>query len=79
MHDGSLQTLEEVVAHYARGGRLIEAGPNQGDGRQSPFKSEFVLGFDLSTAERDDLIEFLHALSDESVLTNPSWSDPHQN
>ena len=79
MHDGSLQTLEEVVAHYARGGRLIEAGPNQGDGRQSPFKSEFVLGFDLSTAERDDLTEFLHALSDESVLTNPSWSDPHQN
>ena len=79
MHDGSLQTLEDVVDHYARGGGLTETGPNQGDGRQSPFKSEFVLGFDLTTEEREDLIEFLHTLTDESVLTNPSWSNPHEN
>ena len=27
MHDGSIKTLEEVVEHYMRGGRLITSGP----------------------------------------------------
>jgi len=59
MHDGSIATLDVVIEHYARGGRLIEEGDNAGDGRLSPFKSEFVDGFELSDAERTDLIEFL--------------------
>jgi len=78
MHDGSIATLEEVLAHYERGGRLIEAGENAGDGRRSPFKSEFVVGFELSDAERADLLAFLNALTDESVLQDPALSDPFQ-
>ncbi len=76
MHDGSLLTLEEVLAHYARGGRLIAEGAYAGDGRLSPFKSEFVQGFELSSGERNDLIAFLQALTDSSVISDGSLSDP---
>ena len=78
MHDGSIATLEEVLAHYERGGRLLPDGPFAGDGRLSPFKSEFVRGFELSQSERADLVAFLEALTDQSVLTDPRFSDPFQ-
>jgi len=76
MHDGSLATLDDVLDHYAAGGRVVESGPLAGDGRRSPFKSEFVRGFELTDAERADLLAFLHALTDERVLTDERWSDP---
>jgi cytochrome c peroxidase len=76
MHDGSMTTLDEVLLHYARGGRLIGEGPHAGDGRLSPFKSEFVTGFELSDEERAHLIAFLNALTDEAVLTDERWADP---
>ena len=76
MHDGSVATLQDVIAHYERGGRLIEEGAQAGDGRLSPFKSEFVTGFELTDGEREDLLAFLEALTDESVLTDPSFADP---
>lgn len=76
MHDGSIDTLSEVLEHYSRGGRLIDGGDFAGDGRLNPFKSEFVKGFELTATEASDLIAFLHALTDESVLANASWSAP---
>ncbi len=76
MHDGSAATLDDVIAHYQRGGRRVDDGPNAGDGRLSPFKSEFVTGFELSEDERADLIAFLESLTDESVLSNPDLADP---
>ncbi len=76
MHDGSIATLSDVIEHYARGGRLIEEGDYAGDGRLSPFKSEFVTGFELTDAERSDLIEFLASLTDASVLTDGRWENP---
>lgn len=76
MHDGSIATLDEVIAHYERGGRLLGDGPNAGDGRRNPYKSEFMTGFDLSERERDDLLAFLDALTDRTVLTDPAYSDP---
>lgn len=77
MHDGSIANLADVIAHYERGGRLIEAGAYAGDGRLSPYKSEFVRSFELSDTERDDLIAFLNALTDNSVLTDARFSNPH--
>lgn len=79
MHDGSVESLEEVIDNYARGGRLLEEGPNAGDGKLSPFKSEFVNGFELSAEERADLIEFLESLTDNSLLTDERYSDPFLN
>ena len=78
MHDGSIATIDEVLDHYSRGGRLIEEGNNSGDGRLSPFKSEFVGGFELNDAECADLIEFLSSLTDQSVITNERWADPFE-
>ncbi len=76
MHDGSIETLEEVLDHYARGGRLIESGPNAGDGFDNPNKSALLNGFVMTEQEKADIIAFLRALTDEDLLTNPAYSDP---
>lgn len=76
MHDGSIATLDEVIDHYAAGGRTIEEGPNAGVGRDNPLKSHFVTGFTLDDAERAALLAFLNALTDEDFLTDPAYSDP---
>jgi cytochrome c peroxidase len=76
MHDGSVSTLIDVVSNYARGGRLLVSGPNAGDGRRSPFKSEFIRGFEVTDAEEADLLAFLDSLTDSTVLSNPAYSNP---
>jgi cytochrome c peroxidase len=76
MHDGSMATLDEVFDHYQRGGRNVESGPYAGDGRRNPYKSVMVRAFELSDAERQDVLDFLHSLTDDSVRTNPAFSDP---
>ncbi len=77
MHDGSIATLEEAIAHYSAGGRTITSGPNAGVGRNNPFKSTFIQGFEISDAEKADLLSFLHSLTDLSFVQNPKLSDPH--
>jgi cytochrome c peroxidase len=67
MHDGSIATLKEVVAHYAAGGRSTRP------------KSDKVRGFSVTPAEIDDLVAFLHSLTDERFLTNPAFSNPLSN
>ncbi len=64
MHDGSIATLEEVIAHYMAGGRNLEDGPNAGDGRAHPNKDSLVAPRDLSVDEQADLVAFLRALTD---------------
>ncbi|PKN58229.1 MAG: di-heme enzyme [Deltaproteobacteria bacterium HGW-Deltaproteobacteria-14] len=76
MHDGSVATLDEVIAMYEAGGRVTSEGPNAGDGRDSPLKSEFVRGFTLTAQERTDLLTFLESLSDEAFTVDPRFSDP---
>jgi len=61
MHDGSLATLEEVVAHYSRGG---SGHPNQ---------DPTVRPLNLTPEEQEDLVAFLHSLTDDTFLTNPSF------
>jgi cytochrome c peroxidase len=56
MHDGSLETLEDVVAHYNRGG----LGHPSTDPQIEPL--------DLSEGERSDLVAFLKALTDAEFL-----------
>ncbi len=67
MHDGSLHTLDQVVEHYAAGGR-------QGAGH--PLKSDLVRGFEISAAEKADLIAFLRSLTDREFLADPRFSNP---
>jgi cytochrome c peroxidase len=65
MHDGSLATLEDVIAHYARGGKL-----------DHPNKSRILRAFSLTDGDKRDLIEFLKSLTDQELLRDPRWSDP---
>ena len=64
MHDGSLPTLQIVLAHYASGGHA------------SPFRSRAVTGFELSTLERADLLAFLNSLTDDGFLEDPAFGKP---
>ncbi|MEM9458938.1 MAG: MbnH family di-heme enzyme [Myxococcota bacterium] len=76
MHDGSIETLQEVVEHYAAGGRVIEDGPFAGDGRTSPLKSGLVRGFSATDEEIDAVVAFLEALTDPAFLEDEALSDP---
>jgi cytochrome c peroxidase len=70
MHDGSLATLEAVLDHYAAGGEAARAGA------RSPLASPLVMGFEISAAEKADLIAFLESLTDETFLSNPDVQSP---
>jgi cytochrome c peroxidase len=61
MHDGSLASLEQVIDHYARGGRK---NPRQ-DSRLRPLS--------LSQAERADLVAFLRSLTDREFVDDPRF------
>jgi cytochrome c peroxidase len=76
MHDGSMATLDEVIEHYKRGGRLIESGPLAGDGYLSPYKSDLITGFPMSDGAKADVIEFLKSLTDQEFVNDPRLSDP---
>jgi cytochrome c peroxidase len=65
MHDGSVATLEEVLDHYAAGGRADHT-----------MRDTMIVGFKANPTERADLIAFLESLTDETFLTNPAYSDP---
>ncbi len=57
MHDGSLQTLEEVIVWYNNGGRLSPQDP------QSPFIDGGIRELNLTAQEIEDLVAFLKALT----------------
>ncbi len=76
MHDGSIATLDEVLDHYAAGGRTITSGPYAGVGRDNPNKSPSVHGFTLTAGDRADLLAFLETLTDSAFLRNPALSNP---
>jgi cytochrome c peroxidase len=66
MHDGGIATLEEVIDHYAAGGRAPD----------NPNKSTILRGFRITPEEKHDLVEFLRSLTDRELLSDPRWSDP---
>lgn len=76
MHDGSIATLDEVLDHYAAGGRTIASGPNAGVGSANPFKSDFLQGFVLTAQDRADLLAFLQSLTDSTFLTDTALANP---
>lgn len=75
-HDGSGATLGDVIANYAAGGRLVIGGPNPGDGRGNPYKSDRVRGFEITEQEALDLEAFLRSLTDWQMIADPALSDP---
>jgi cytochrome c peroxidase len=75
-HDGSAATLDDVLDHYAAGGRTIAVGPHAGVGAENPYKDSLIRGFTLSADERADLHAFFDSLTDEEFLVDPRLSDP---
>jgi cytochrome c peroxidase len=76
MHDGSVSTLDDVLDHYAAGGRTVRSGPYAGIGHDNPNKDSLIAGFRLSGQNRNDLVEFLKSLTDEEVLHDPRFANP---
>lgn len=75
-HDGSAPTLDDVLDHYDRGGRLVEDGPHAGDGAESPLLDPFVRPIGMTAEERSALLAFLRALTDEELTRDPRFADP---
>jgi len=76
MHDGSIRTLEEVVDHYAAGGRTIGGGPLAGVGHDNPAKDKLIHGFFMTPQNRADLVAFLVSLTDKGVTRDERFGDP---
>lgn len=76
MHDGSMNTLEEIIDMYARGGRKTTTGPFAGDGKYNSNKDKRINGFSLAEDEKKELISFLFCLTDSAVLTRPAFQNP---
>jgi len=62
MHDGSLQTLEEVIVWYNNGGRLSPSDP------KSPLIDGGIRELNLTGEEIEDLVAFL------KTLTSPQFA-----
>lgn len=75
-HDGSVETLEDVIRNYAAGGRLKTSAPNAGDGRMNPYKDGFIASFSITEQEIQDVVAFLESLTDETFLSDPRYSNP---
>ena len=56
MHDGSLQTMDAVLAHYQKGGA------------KHPLQNKEITAFELSPKEKEQLLSFFNALVDTSYL-----------
>ncbi len=66
MHDGSLETLDDVIDFYS-------------DDVKSNEWTDFMIppgGFNFTDTEKANLKAFLLTLTDESFKTNVIWSDP---
>tara|TARA_B100000497_G_scaffold90838_1_gene101366 strand:- start:133 stop:822 length:690 start_codon:yes stop_codon:yes gene_type:complete len=62
MHDGRFSTLEEVIEHYNSGGNYSPT--------VDPLMKKIGVGLQLTNTEKQDLINFLKALSDYNFLNN---------
>ncbi len=65
MHDGSIATLEEVLDHYAAGGRSC-ANPQTADPCSNA--DPLMTGFELTPEQKRQLIAFLQALTDQTFI-----------
>ncbi len=64
MHDGTYKTLEQVIENYNRGGF------------PAINKDTLIKPLNLTQQEKEDLINFLKALTDWDFLTNPDFGEP---
>lgn len=61
MHNGSFNSLEEIIDHYASGGK------------NHPNKSSKIQGFEISPDEKSALVAFLKTLTDSSYISSDHY------
>lgn len=66
MHDGSLQTLDEVIEHYASGGK------------PSPSKDPLLDDIHLTAYDKKALKDFLLTLTDRAVINKERLQNPFE-
>lgn len=69
MHDGRLKTLAEVIDHYNEGIKTSST-------TDPTVLNTQPTGLFLDNQDKEDLINFLKILTDESFLTNPEYASP---
>ena len=71
MHDGRLETIEDVISHYAD---QVLHSPQL----ETPllFKGE-AIKMNLTAADKEALVAIMGIFTDDSFLTNPAFSNPH--
>lgn len=70
MHDGRFSTLEEVVNFYNSG---INFNPNL---HPSLTENGVAKKMNLSETDKEHLIDFLTALTDDTLVSEEKWSNP---
>lgn len=71
MHDGRFKTLEEVVAFYDTGVHFV---PNVDPLMTKENRKDGSLG--LTALERQQLVAFLHTLTDSTMINDPLFQAP---
>jgi cytochrome c peroxidase len=80
MHDGRFQTLEEVIEHYDSGIQrsatlsplIIEASNEIITDFSAPIRLH------LTPQEKQDILNFLHMLTDSAFIQNPAYRNPFE-
>ena len=63
MHNGEVSTLKEVIERYDKGGI------------NHTYKNERIQPLHLTEIEKDELIQFLYTLTDDTFVKNGSWKE----
>ncbi len=71
MHDGRFATLEEVLEHYSH---EVVSHPNLDQRLKGQDGKPNVLN--ITEEEKKDMIAFLNTLTDQTMSTDPRYSDP---
>jgi len=78
MHDGRFETLEEVIDFYSED---LLPHPNSTFVNAPEYQQQDtvplpITGFKFDEDDKNDLLAFMHTLTDEKMIANPMFSDP---
>jgi cytochrome c peroxidase len=77
MHDGRLNSLEDVLDHYNSGiKRSSTLSPLILEANNIAEENLEIISLNLSDAEQAAIITFLHTLTDDQFLNDPKFGDP---
>lgn len=71
MHDGRFSTLEEVIDHYSEGVHF--ENPNL----HPHMASHGIRQLNLTEKQKRELLDYLLTMTDDELLENPKYANPH--